>query len=78
MILKTTAKRRKRKAEIEAEISRKQEEEKERKEFEDVKIILKGKNMKTADIPQILHQNENLVGFMQSRGIIDETGQIKP
>jgi uncharacterized membrane protein YgaE (UPF0421/DUF939 family) len=77
MILKASSKRRKTKEEIEA-IRRNNEEEKMHIDtLKEAETILKSKNIKFTDIPQITQQNFEMLNYMRSKGIIDDSGQTK-
>ena len=76
-ILKVSSKRRKKKFELAEDRDEKAAEKRHFEELKGTEEALKAKRYKMEDIPNVVRQNEEMVNFLQARGMMDEHGQIK-
>lgn len=76
MILKKNAKPRRKKYELIRCKQEKEVEEQHIKHLYDIEAKLAGKRIKIEDALTAVTENENMVKFMQEKGIINEKGQI--
>jgi len=76
MILKKNAKPRKTKAELIRYRQEKEAEESHIKNLFDFEAKLAGKRLKIEDALTAITENENMVKFMQEKGIVNENGQV--
>ena len=76
-ILKISSKRRKRKIELAEEKQQKAAEKRHIEDLKETELALKSKKYKMEDIPNVVRQNEEMVKYLQTRGMMDEEGHIK-
>lgn len=76
-ILKFNSKRRKRKIELVEERQKREVEKRHIEELKETESVLKAKRYKMDDIPNVVRQNEEMVKFLQTRGMMNELGEIK-
>jgi len=74
--LKKNAKKRRNKAELIRYRQEKEEEEQHVKHLYDVEARLAGKRFKIDDALAAISENENMMKFMQEKGLINEDGRV--
>jgi len=75
--MKSSAKRKRRRVEIESEQKAKHEEEKIAEDNVRKLSFLASNNIKPEELPNIVHQNQELIGYIKSKGFADEIGNLK-
>jgi len=76
--LKLTAKRRRGKAELEEYKAAKQREEGIKRTYVELDQRLRESHVDIRAVPNMVREHAQMLDLLRARGVIDETGQLKP